>query len=146
MLKNVTLETAKKLVEAGIVLGTDYYYQRVDLKKEKFYRKLSYEPTGRTFLRVKKDALEDKPLTEYDGDKDKPIFTEVFTFYPAPDIAELLDALPKWIKNCTYLIVPIDDIWKVGYGTSPNFEHKELVEALAQLLIWVKTTEVNGGD
>lgn len=112
MQKVVSLKTAKLLVEKGIVLKT----------KE----------------RCIKWSIEDVML----GRKNK-------LNIPRPDIPELLAELPDWNENEMWLIFRDCDSWFVQCRSSEDvidgvrklnkeFQRDELVEALAQALIWVK--------
>lgn len=147
MQKVLSLETSKKLVEAGIVLETELYHMTISIKKEKFYRKFSFEPAERTVLITKSGMEKEKPETFYDGNMDKPVYTEILEFTPAPDIAELLEALPKNHQNNNLIIRCGKEKFSVSYWHFRNgdfcmiFEHKELTEALAQCLLWVKSKE-----
>jgi hypothetical protein len=134
--KVVSLETAKKLVEAGIVLEAE----------------LSYNPNtkgiGTPYCPT--ERIEGYTLEER---KDKP-----WDSYYAPDIAGLLEALPRRIEvmgyacwltigtniehfYCSYAPAndssyePLIDAFKLP----PLYDGKEITEILSQLLIWVKT-------
>jgi hypothetical protein len=143
MKKTLSLETAKKLTEAGIVLDTELYHMTVGLKKEQFYRKLSFEPCNKTAIVTKHYMINEKPETMHEGNKNIPIYSETFEFNPAPDIPELLEALPDIVNACSLELYRNEGMWRVSY-VKGSFEllyvkHKELVESLAQALLWVNT-------
>ena len=102
MNKTVSLETAKLLVEKGIVLKT----------KE----------------RCIKWSVEDVIL----GRKNK-------LNIPRPDIPELLAELPQALNGYCLHIVNGDHTWEVYYSDDVLFQGKELVIALAQALMWVRS-------
>lgn len=153
MNKTVSLETVKKLVNSGIVLKTEKYWCN-GIYVDDFGWMLAgckLEPSK------KENALGFKPLEiiptkdiwglhlgnpKNDDRYGEP--TEPIKWFPAPDIAELLEALPIGFgiyKNeqgymcCgTKKMLPIAiDLRDMCIG------HDEPVEALAQLLLWLKS-------
>ena len=125
--KTVSLETAKLLVEKGIDLSKETKYGYAEL------------------CAVKIELIEIKDIKDY-------IFWQnhkVTNLFAAPDIPELLAELPCVLfidtKQWSLSIGKFGNgygVFYMNYGSTEvypkQFHHKELVEALAQALIWVK--------
>ena len=114
--KTVSLETAKLLVEKGIDLSKETKYGYAEL------------------CAVKIELIEIKDIKDY-------IFWQnhkVTNLFAAPDIPELIEALPPALNGYCLHIVNGDHAWEVYYSDDVLFQGKELVEALAQALIWVR--------
>jgi hypothetical protein len=60
-------------------------------------------------------------------------------YIPAPDIPELLAELPQALNGYCLHIVNGDHTWEVYYSDDVLFQGKELVIALAQALMWVRS-------
>jgi len=131
--KTVSLETAKLLVEKGIDLSKETKYGYAEL------------------CAVKIELIEIKDIKDY-------IFWQnhkVTNLFAAPDIPELLAELPIFadededyklrITKCKdgYQVSYIDYNGRIYQGRDGSedwyFYHEELVEALAQALMWVRS-------
>lgn len=126
MEKVVSLSTAKRLKEAGIVLETELCWAKCSNIMSTEY--------GCGEMRLITCSPEINASVEH---------------YPAPDIAELLEALLREIivdyfpyHLCNLLIHKEKDGYLAGYEDI-IFKHEELVEALTQCLLWVRKQEVN---
>lgn len=137
-MKTVSLETARKLKEAGFPQrGSDVYYLKLDTWTD-FH------------IEDEKTVTETQDLKHYDG---KPV---VEFCYSAPCACEILEQLPQAILKRQYkaeagfkLTITMEDSsnyglgWCVGY-VNPMGEYqvsrfeKSLVEALAELYCWCK--------
>ena len=111
--KCVDLEHAKPLVEAGIILETDYYFCRLNNKNN---YTLEY-----------KDYLV--------GEVVKELFADIV---PAPDSGELLEWLREKLKYPIIQITHYGESWDC-FNRSPeiSFRNINLPNALAELAVWV---------
>lgn len=140
MNKTVSLKTAKALKEAGIEIETEHVWVQ---DREEIWRNDLDSPEYKT---VGNPYPTPKYLAESgDWHIDKP---KILCF--APDIAELLDYLPRTIRdNYDLIISPAYDVYTVAYWDAERFmakvdyklctiEHESLPEALAQLALHLK--------
>lgn len=149
---NVSLETAKKLVEAGVKLETDKWWGsgyseehigwipfEAKLEESKAKNSLGFKPLELIYPEnpiFRLMTIEDRYYNRYGEPSNKIIF------YPAPSTDELLEILPEDLSaDGSFLtICKLDGGrgYSVDYGKdSPEFLNKDLSESLAQMILYL---------
>ena len=147
--KVVTLETAKRLVELGIVMDTEHTYHKVVWARFNMY-------AAQTGGKAWKPIEGAEPFIELDFEVDpNGKDYQYLESYPAPDSAELGAMLPQHIydkdRDVYYWIstdkTANDDVplWEVSFSecneeryTRQLFRKNTEAEARGRMLIWLK--------